>query len=1173
MSQTVSKKTSTTVVSSSLNPSTVGEAVTYTAKVSAAATGTVEFKQAGVTIAGCAARPVSSGTATCAVADPAAGGYGITAVYSGDSSYAASWSPALTQTVNKKITTTAISSSSNSSTVGQAVTFMATVSVAAATGTVEFKQAGVTIGGCAAQVVSSGTATCTVANLAVGWYWITAVYSGDSNYGSSTSSGSAQTVNKLTTTTTVSSSSDPSTVGQAVTYTATVSAAATTGTVSFDEAGTPIAGCTAQPVSSSTATCTVVDLGAGSPWITAVYSGGGNYAASSSPGLTQTVSKKTSTTVVSSSLNPSTVGEAVTYTAKVSAAATGTVEFKQAGVTIAGCAARPVSSGTATCAVADPAAGGYGITAVYSGDSSYAASWSPALTQTVNKKITTTAISSSSNSSTVGQAVTFMATVSVAAATGTVEFKQAGVTIGGCAAQVVSSGTATCTVANLAVGWYWITAVYSGDSNYGSSTSSGSAQTVNKLTTTTTVSSSSDPSTVGQAVTYTATVSAAATTGTVSFDEAGTPIAGCTAQPVSSSTATCTVVDLGAGSPWITAVYSGGGNYAASSSPGLTQTVSKKTSTTVVSSSLNPSTVGEAVTYTAKVSAAATGTVEFKQAGVTIAGCAARPVSSGTATCAVADPAAGGYGITAVYSGDSSYAASWSPALTQTVNKKITTTAISSSSNSSTVGQAVTFMATVSVAAATGTVEFKQAGVTIGGCAAQVVSSGTATCTVANLAVGWYWITAVYSGDSNYGSSTSSGSAQTVNKLTTTTTVSSSSDPSTVGQAVTYTATVSAAATTGTIEFKEEGTPITGCTAEIISSGKATCSVMGYPKWSSYRITAAYSGDSSDLASASSMFTQTVEPPVESAAPFRFFSPTSFWNQELPANAPLDPTSTAVVGAFDTEIAQEMAATKWPTINTTSYSVPIYTVPADQPTVMVQLMDHTPEAALSSAWSAVPLPSNAQPAAGGDKHLVVWQPSTDRLWEFWHLEQTLTGWQAGWGGAIQNVSSNSGAYGPEAWPGAQPGWGASGTSLSIAGGLITLEDLELGQINHALAMALPDTRAGVYASPAERTDGGDTEPLSLPEGAHLRLDPNLDLAALHLPKLTLMLAEAAQRYGIVVRDSAANVAFYAQDPIPTGTNPYTGAHGYYEGESVSQLLAAFPWSHLQLLKMELHSTP
>jgi hypothetical protein len=337
-------------------------------------------------------------------------------------------------------------------------------------------------------------------------------------------------------------------------------------------------------------------------------------------------------------------------------------------------------------------------------------------------------------------------------------------------------------------------------------------------------------------------------------------------------------------------------------------------------------------------------------------------------------------------------------------------------------------------------------------------------------------------------------------------------------------------------------------------------------------VTASNAGGATPAASASVGPVSTPPPPpVEPPAPFRFFSPTSFWNEQLPADAPLDPNSAAIVGAFDEAIAKEEEAKKGlPNINTTAWSVPVYTVPADQPTVKVTLEKASKSPALQSAWDTVPLPADAQPAEGSDKDLVVSQPSTDRLWEFWGLEQTAEGWQAAWGGAMEKASSNQGVYGPEAWPGAKTGWGASATSLSIAGGLITLEDLEKGQINHALAISVPEPRAAVYAAPAERTDGFSTEPTSLPEGAHLRLDPSLDLAALHLPRLTLMMAEAAQRYGIFVRDRSANVAFYAQDPIPTGTNPYTGAHGYFEGH-LSQLLASFPWSRLELLKMELHS--
>jgi hypothetical protein len=307
------------------------------------------------------------------------------------------------------------------------------------------------------------------------------------------------------------------------------------------------------------------------------------------------------------------------------------------------------------------------------------------------------------------------------------------------------------------------------------------------------------------------------------------------------------------------------------------------------------------------------------------------------------------------------------------------------------------------------------------------------------------------------------------------------------------------------------------------------------------------------------------------SAPFRFFSSSSFWNEPVAVDAALDPRSGELAGAFAALIAGEQRARSGPWINTISYSVPVYTVPADQPAVPVQLQHHLPDAALSSAWSAVPLPADARPAAGSDAPLVLWQPSTDRLWEFWRLVHEGDGWHASWGGAIRNASSNPGVYGQEAWPGAKPRWGVSATSLSLVGGLLSLEDLKKGQINHALSMAIPNARAGIYASPAQRDDGTSTNPLSLPEGAHLRLNPNLNLPALHLPTLTLMIAEAAQRYGIFITDRAANVTLYAQDPTPTGVNPYPGPNGYFEGKYPRELLASFPWTQLELLKMQLHT--
>jgi hypothetical protein len=310
--------------------------------------------------------------------------------------------------------------------------------------------------------------------------------------------------------------------------------------------------------------------------------------------------------------------------------------------------------------------------------------------------------------------------------------------------------------------------------------------------------------------------------------------------------------------------------------------------------------------------------------------------------------------------------------------------------------------------------------------------------------------------------------------------------------------------------------------------------------------------------------------PPETTTPFRFFSGSSIWNLPLSEGAALDPSSAAIVKAFSGEIAADAASGLPPWINTTSWSVPVYTVPAAQPTVSVTL-ESANAPALQAAWRAVPLPAAAQPASGAEKVLVVSQPSRDRLWEFWRMEARNGAWYAKWGGAVQEASTSPGFYGPWAWPGAKPGWGVSASSLDLLGGLISLEDLAHDEIDHAIAIAVPNVRAGVYASPAQRTDGTSVSPLALPEGAHLRLDPHLDLQSLHLPHMTLMIAQAAQRYGFVVRDHAPNVSIYAQDPTPTGANPYAGPRGYFEGRSPRELLAGFPWSHLQLLSMELHS--
>jgi hypothetical protein len=304
---------------------------------------------------------------------------------------------------------------------------------------------------------------------------------------------------------------------------------------------------------------------------------------------------------------------------------------------------------------------------------------------------------------------------------------------------------------------------------------------------------------------------------------------------------------------------------------------------------------------------------------------------------------------------------------------------------------------------------------------------------------------------------------------------------------------------------------------------------------------------------------------VDTARCQRFFAPTSVWNQRLPADAPLDPDSQQLVASLRQQVAAAVDRRFWPTINTTKYSTPVYEVPENQRRVRVTLDDPaTYRQALREALRAVPIPPGVRSAAGNDQHMVVWQPSRDTMWEFWKMHLAAGGWHAKAAGAMRDVSKNPGYFaGPRGSP-----WGATATSLPLLGGLMSADELERGRIDHALALAIPRPRASQWSLPAQRTDGWVREPTAVPEGAHFRLDPTLDVAALGLPRALRAMAVAAQRYGIIVRDTAATPAFYAEDPLSLGRNPYPDI---FEHQAIGPLLARFPWDRLQALRLQLRT--
>jgi hypothetical protein len=293
---------------------------------------------------------------------------------------------------------------------------------------------------------------------------------------------------------------------------------------------------------------------------------------------------------------------------------------------------------------------------------------------------------------------------------------------------------------------------------------------------------------------------------------------------------------------------------------------SSGTTTTVVHSKANPTSVGESTTFTALVTGAnggpaVTGTVAFRDGAGLLADV---PLSNGEADYTTTALGVGTHTITATYSGDATYAGS-SGTVVQQVNLASSSTALTQSGAPTGLGQPVTFTATVGGAGQTptGTVTF-QDGTTVLADSVALDGSGVATFSTTALAVGTHAITAAYSGDSSYAGSNSPAVTVQVNPISSTTTVTTSSSPSRFGDDVTFTATVSGAgpAPTGTVTFRD-GEAVLVADVALSSGGAATFSTSSLAV-GTHGITAVYSGDSTytGSTSASAGVTVVAVPPV-----------------------------------------------------------------------------------------------------------------------------------------------------------------------------------------------------------------------------------------------------------------------------------------------------------------------
>ena len=398
-------------------------------------------------------------------------------------------------------TSTAVSANPSSSVFGQNVTVTATVTGGSSTvtgGSVTFSEGSTVYA--SAVPLTNGQASFSTGALAVAGHTITGTYSGSANFLGS-SGNTNVSVGAARTGTTVQSSANPSVYGQSVTFTAQVSpvapgAGTPTGTVQFQDSGNNLG----NPVSlnGGAATLTTLSLSGGNHNITAAYSGDGNFNPSNGS-LSQQVNPVTTNLALSSSANPSTFNQQVTFTANVTALTSVTVNSGSVQFSVDGnpaCTVMPVSqAGVAACTVSSLSVGApHTVTAVFNEGINFASS-NGSLQQTVNPADQTITFPSIPDHMVGDRAFQISATASS-------NLPVSFVLVSGDASlngNTITPGAST--------GPVTIQAVQGGNGNYNPAPAVNQTFNVGPAATSLTLGSSSNPSPLGGAVTFTATVS------------------------------------------------------------------------------------------------------------------------------------------------------------------------------------------------------------------------------------------------------------------------------------------------------------------------------------------------------------------------------------------------------------------------------------------------------------------------------------------------------------------------------------------------------------------------------------------------------------------------------------------------------------------------------------------
>lgn len=182
----------TLTLTSSANPSVVGQNVTFTATATAAVggpvTGSITFKD-GTTVLGTGT--LNNGVATFSTATLAIGTHPTAATYAGNLTFGAATSGVVSQVVTTGSTTTTLTATPNPAIAGNAIAFNVTVAATAPaagvpTGNVTISANGTPVGAAVA-LDGTGKATLSTTSLPGGTHTVVATYAGDTKFASSVS--------------------------------------------------------------------------------------------------------------------------------------------------------------------------------------------------------------------------------------------------------------------------------------------------------------------------------------------------------------------------------------------------------------------------------------------------------------------------------------------------------------------------------------------------------------------------------------------------------------------------------------------------------------------------------------------------------------------------------------------------------------------------------------------------------------------------------------------------------------------------------------------------------------------------------------------------------------------------------------------------------------------------